>query len=615
MTYRAGRSRIRGLVALAVTQLLALAVALPSGRAAQDGPIPAGKKVSLDFVQADINDVAKALSLQSGVNVVLMPSVKGNVTVRLTRLSPEEALQKTALAVGSGVRKIGDTYYLGSLAELREMVARGGSTTSLQLKNSQADEMKLFVQAQFPLLTVEGLQKSGILVVRGDPEEVDAAVKIVRDRDDGNAPPPVQVEPPKIVMTKESYSLKWANADALTETIKKAFPAAKVTSANRTLVLEGTAEDHRTIARLVASVDVEAPVERVVRAYSLKHLHPKQASDTLKTHFPGLTITAGFDSYSPPKVQLDTIVVETRTAFQSQAGGGAGGAGGGGGGGGGAGGGQSVPPNMDTSAGTRARVLLLAGPRDQVEQATAVLQVNDIAPKQVLIEARVVDHSPESSKKLGFLHEWSPGTFLERGNNGGRSPGKGRLDSTPFSGTLGHWARLPFDWQVTLEAMSQSRDARVLARPNISVIDGEESTIFIGDILRYERLVSVSESGQQVFTIESVPVGVALLTRPRITDDTVTLRVHPVVSTVSGFTGANRDIPITATREAESVIRLKDGESFAIGGLIREEDIRIMTKVPLLGDLPLLGKLFQHKNNSKKRSEVTIFLTVKILKD
>ena len=109
-------------------------------------------------------------------------------------------------------------------------------------------------------------------------------------------------------------------------------------------------------------------------------------------------------------------------------------------------------------------------------------------------------------------------------------------------------------------------------------------------------------------------MGVALLCRPRVTDGNITLRVHPVVSTVSGFTGRNNDIPITSSREAESVISMRDGETIAIGGLLREEELKILTKIPILGDLPFLGELFRHRNNTKKKSEVTIFLTAKLMK-
>jgi type II secretory pathway component GspD/PulD (secretin) len=212
-----------------------------------------------------------------------------------------------------------------------------------------------------------------------------------------------------------------------------------------------------------------------------------------------------------------------------------------------------------------------------------------------------VDMSPETSKKLGFLYDWTPLSFTETKTGGNVS--------------FGSLARSAFGFNVELQAAEERREAKILARPNIAVIDGEEASIFIGDLFRYERVTSVSDSGQQVFTIETVPIGVALLCRPRVTGDEITLRVHPVVSNIRTFTGRNKDIPVTSSREAESVVRMKDGETFAIGGLLKDEELKIMTKVPILGDLPFLGQLFRHRDTSKKRSEVTIFITARIRKD
>jgi type II secretory pathway component GspD/PulD (secretin) len=145
-------------------------------------------------------------------------------------------------------------------------------------------------------------------------------------------------------------------------------------------------------------------------------------------------------------------------------------------------------------------------------------------------------------------------------------------------------------------------------------VDSEDASIFIGDLLRYRVLQSVTPGGAEQFTVETVPVGVALLVRPRVHDDSeITLKVHPVVSTVTAFIGPER-IPQTASREADTTFRMKDGETIAIGGLIREEDLSIMRKVPLLGDLPLLGELFKSRTRNKKKSEVTVFLTARILK-
>jgi type II secretory pathway component GspD/PulD (secretin) len=552
------------------------------------------RKVRLDFVQADINDVAKALSIQSGVNVVLMPSVKGAVTVRLTDLMLEDALKKVAAAVGADVRKFDSTYFLGSTIELRAMVARTGVKQSLPVKYIAAADAKELLQHAFPYLTVETVGKVNLLVLAGAQEDITGATQLVQERD--VAPPvvpaPPKPEPPKPVLKRETFAVKYAKPAVLMETLSKAVPAIKVSQVEQTLILEGYAPEQEQATKLLTALDVQGAEERMVRAYKLKYLHPHQASSVLKLLFPNLTVQAGFESYSPPAASFKPLSVETGKAFdqtglqgnQNQAGPE-----------------SSLAAAQDLrSPGSRSRTIILAGPASDIEQATQVLTSEDVAPQQVMIEARVIDMSPEQNKKLGLLYEWSSLSFSERN---GDSPGK----------AFGSFGRSPFDFKATLEAIQTDKDTRVLAKPNISVVDGEESSIFIGDILRYERVESVTAVGSQ-FTIETVPVGVALLCRPRVNDGEITLKVHPVVSTVTGFTGRNGDIPITASREADSTIRMKDGETIAIGGLLREEDISTLTKIPIIGDLPVLGQLFRHRNSTKRKSEVTIFLTARIMK-
>ena len=601
---QSGRPLSRAALLALAPAVAALVLPAPRVRAAE--PVPgsaaarAERKVRLDFVQGDINDVAKALSIQSGMNVVLMPSVKGTVTVRLIDVSLDEALRKTAIAVGADVRRFDTTYFIGTPAELKAMVARSGVRDSYAPKYTKASVLKELVQHSFPYLTAESVGES-VLVLAGTSEDVAAATQMARDSDVAPPPPP-KVEPAKLAITRDTYTVKFAKATNLAEMISRAVPELKVSQVAQTLVLEGTQPNHATATKLIAALDVQGAGERTVRAYKLKWLHPQQAAFVLKKHFPNLTISEGFESYTPPRAEFKPLSVETEMAFSQQGLQGNQSAAGGAGAGAGAGaGGEGGSLQMLGGPGSRARDLILAGPSSEIDQATAVIESMDVAPQQVLIEARVVDITPSKTKQLGFLYDWSSLSFTER--NGGKQAYK-----------FGGWARAPFNWSVTLEALEQTRDAKILAKPNIAVIDGEEASIFIGDILRYERLSSQTAVGD-TFTIETVPVGVALLCRPRVNaDGKITLRVHPVVSTVTGFTGRNRDIPITASREAESTIMVNDGETIAIGGLLREEEINLLTKIPILGDLPFLGNLFRHRNSSKRKSEVTIFITTKLLK-
>jgi general secretion pathway protein D len=594
----------RRLAVLALTGAVACGSTLAAGGSYAAVQEPAGisapdRKVRLDFVQADINDVAKALSIQSGINVVLMPSVKGSVTLRLTNVSLEDALKKVAAAVGADVRPFDGAYFLGSTPELRAMVSKTGVKDKVAVKHISPEETKQLLEHSFPYLTVEAINKTNLLVLSGTQDDVQGAIRLVREHDVAPpaVPPPPKPEPPKPVLMRETFAVKYAKPAVLVQTLSRAVPELKVSQVESTLILEGYAPEQEQAKKILTALDVEGAEERVIRAYRLKYLHPHQAAVVLQRFFPNMTVQAGFESYSPQPATFQPLSIETTRAFNQQGLQGSTNL---------AGPNTALPstgqgPQDIRSPGSRSRTIIMAGTPAEVEQATQVLETEDYAPKQVLIEARVVDISPEKTRELGLLYNWSPLGFTERS---GSPEGKG----------FGIFGRTPFEFDVTLQALEQKRDARVLARPNISVIDGEEASIFIGDILRYERLESVTAVGQ-TFTIETVPVGVALLCRPRVTGNEITLRVHPVISTVTGFGGRNNDIPITASREADSTIKLRDGETIAIGGLLREEDLRTITKIPIIGDLPLLGQLFRNRDSEKRKSEVTIFLTARVAKD
>ncbi len=227
----------------------------------------------------------------------------------------------------------------------------------------------------------------------------------------------------------------------------------------------------------------------------------------------------------------------------------------------------------------------------------------DVAPPQVMIEARVVEASPEALKNIGL--EWDFGaSSLNELPHGAKNPGV----------NVGVLTRSPINFNATINALIRNTKAKVLAEPKIAVIDGEDASIFIGDTIRYRVLSTVSTGGQQVFDVKEVPVGIVLLVRPRVNaDGMVTLKVNPVVSTITAFVGPEQ-LPQTASREANSTIRVHDGDTVAIGGLIQDQDRQTFSKVPILGDLPLIGQLFRNNNHDRKRTDVTIFLTTHLLK-
>ncbi|MER3496041.1 MAG: type II and III secretion system protein, partial [Armatimonadota bacterium] len=155
-----------------------------------------------------------------------------------------------------------------------------------------------------------------------------------------------------------------------------------------------------------------------------------------------------------------------------------------------------------------------------------------------------------------------------------------------------------------------------LASPNITVQDGDRGFVLIGDRLNYPVLIGYSQANTPIFDIKTERVGIYLQVAAAIAEDgTVTMTLAPQVSTVSSYREVNgASYPQISTREAQSTIRVKSGEPIIMGGLIRDEEIRSMERVPILGDLPFLGELFRRRKTQRSSSQLVITVTPTVIK-
>lgn len=353
--------------------------------------------------------------------------------------------------------------------------------------------------------------------------------------------------------------------------------------------------------------------------YEVKHLDPRALREELLVAVPGLTATippasaANVRLFRPNQAktqgadQFDENKTQGQTNSANQQGGG-----------GAAVGGSSennaglAQPfqNLETSAVPMR--LILRGSKEQINRAVSYLAAIDTAPKQVAIEMRVLDLSKEDAEKIGL--DWSIATGgsvqLLRLFTGGLDPQKGGVESA-----FGAGGPNPSRLLATLDSVMSK--GNTIARPNLFAFDGRESEIFVGDTIRYIESIQSSQNGVTV-TTGQVPVGVRLAVLPRIGGDgSITMDLRPRVSSLKGFTpvpgGGN--LPQTGEREAQMTVSIKNGDTIALGGLITDSEKRTETGIPILKDLPIIGRLFRGTDKSKVRSEVVFFITVKIIDD
>lgn len=263
------------------------------------------------------------------------------------------------------------------------------------------------------------------------------------------------------------------------------------------------------------------------------------------------------------------------------------------------------------------RLVVVTSPRiiSEIEEIVSEL---DKPARQVMLEARIVEVSTDDFKKLGI--DWDllsrQGFMFVEGNydslQGGESSDQIRglkiFPNTPGTNDifkLRNFSRVAQVYRVAMDLAIQNGSARVLANPKIATLNGREASMLVGSRIPFVISGTVFAGGGAATsqTVQREEVGVKLAITPLINaDGYITTVIRPEVSSVIGFKGANDDLPVVATRQATTTVRLKDGGSVIIGGLLSEERTTNTSRLPILGDIPGLGLLFQHTSTqvSKK---------------
>jgi type IV pilus assembly protein PilQ len=291
---------------------------------------------------------------------------------------------------------------------------------------------------------------------------------------------------------------------------------------------------------------------------------------------------------------------------------------------------KGVAENIQVDRGGN-RIIVVTSPR-VIAEIQAIVAEMDKPARQVMLEARVVEVSTDGLKKLGI--DWDllnrqgftfvEGTYDSVSASGGiENPGSitaGRaVPNTPGTADiwkLGNFTRLPRAFRAFVDLLIQDGNARVLAQPKLVTLNGKEASMLAGQRIPYLVSQTVFAGGAAAPTqsVQREEVGIKLSITPLINaDGYITVHIKPEVSSVTAFRGPNADLPVVSTRQAETTVRLKDGNSVVIGGLLNEEKTTSRTKVPLLGDIPWLGALFRHESTSSSKRDPVIEVTPHLL--
>jgi type II secretory pathway component GspD/PulD (secretin) len=537
-----------------------------------------GPTVSLDFTHTDVVQILKALALQTGTNIVTAPDVKGNLTVRLFGETMRSALELVTRLAGYEYIHQGNTYIVGPPEFLSHWEPSDTSppdvpvklvTRFYQVVAADPSQLITTVTSVVPAVTMKAGPEGAVskLILLGPEEAVEQALQVLRELDVGSPPPPA----PEIV--RETYVARYADTRDL-----------------------------------------------------LKYFAPEAGL------FPGVKAMLGPASIVGTETLGGTRLGATTGAAAA----------------------PGAPGSGGEAGGQPPRTMILAGPRQAVEEALGMLEQIDSPEPQVVIEVKVMDILHTDLDKLGIQWDIFDNGIINLQSIERVSTTESIIHQDDFSSrvldTIGNntvdkgtgWSSED-NWGKTfetlgdpivqafnlslnpksligsvngfLDALVTTQRSKLLASPKVVTLDGRRAEVFIGDDVLYLESLQVTPTGTNI-QVGKVLAGIQLNAVPRIgPDGVVSMALHPEVSLITAFNEVpgGGTLPQVARRYVDNVVRLRDGETLVIGGLIRQEELETMSRVPILGDLPILGQLFRHRSKQHRESEVVIFLTVRIV--
>ncbi len=255
-------------------------------------------------------------------------------------------------------------------------------------------------------------------------------------------------------------------------------------------------------------------------------------------------------------------------------------------------------------------LVFLASPRyfDRLKQMVDSL---DYARPQVMVEVLIAERTVTDNTDLGA--EWS--ILTTTGNLFGNVLNSALTTSFSLADmTQGFkYSVTNQNIQLVVQALKKNSKLNILSTPRILTSDNSAATIMVGEKVPFLTSRQVTDTGSVYNSYSYQDVGINLTVTPHINPDGyVTMSVNPSISKIEEIT--YYDAPVIANREATTEVMVKDGETVIIGGLMKDDLTETVSKVPIIGDIPLVGKLFQSKSTTKDKTELLVFLTPRVVR-
>jgi type II secretory pathway component GspD/PulD (secretin) len=510
------------------------------------------------------------------------------------------------------------------------------TTEAITLRTQPAAVVAERLRALYPAAKITIVSHSTMLV-NASATDLTQIKALVGGIDAATAPPLV------VPTSSDAVKVTQRRPQDIARAVSAQVPRVRAAVSGSNVMLTGSPEDVTRARALIALLDVPEFGTRYVQIYRLKNVDAKSVAELIQRSFPSVSITVD--------ASLNALSVTASAADQQRIADGvarldgtAGGSASTGESGNtvttlgpqaheviqlqsivpNSGYGNSTSPQDIASAVQQAlsvanpdlrvvvpngtQQVILTGNPQSVRAAKALIAELDIVPQSVVLDTEILELDESSSRNLGLqLGTTSIGTTFS----------EVQPTPDPNNGVPGRLIRLQpltrtgISFQAQVNLLIQNGNARVLADPRITTLSGRTATIRAGDSISILTTVGGGSGTVATTQLQTFQTGVTLDITPIITNNgELSVALHPVVNSLGGFLNG---VPQISTRDTQTTVHLRDNETLVIGGLIQETLQRTESKIPLLGDLPLIGRAFRNQNTTTTRNELIIVVTPHLL--
>jgi len=515
---------------------------------------PQDKIEDMNFRNADIVDVLRAIAEVADVNLITDSQVAGNITVHLQDITFEKSLDLITKTRGLDYKWDNNTVVVAQPEKI-DQIYSNLVTEFVKVNSSDFENIGIIVKEIFPETLISMDISRRQFIIKGESNRVEEIKEMINRLDSAK-------------VLKGSSGTDFENRES---------EETKLYSESYT-VLNADLADLESKLRIVNS-NLNFQVNPLTETITISG-----EEESVKSI---LSMAKTYDQSLEPetrKMRVDYIDTAQITEIINK-----------------------FYPDIQLHVNAKRKEIIINGAKNKLDGVSELIKEINTPQYQVIIETRVEEISSDLTREIGMKYSDSMDVgigdiIIERNTD---------LDKIED---------LTYKWPEIFKLLDTSSDSKTLARPSLMTLNGEEANLSITDKEPY-AVQEEDDDGDITTTWEYAEAGVKLTFTPWITEnDEIELKIAPEVSSfyeINPDRYSNIDTtppPATKTRSVETTLRLNNNETFVIGGLIQTDGEGKITKIPLLGDLPIFGELFKSRSKSESTNELLIFVTPRIIK-